>query len=292
MEDQHNNPTLGALRGGVADFTGATMAVGRGNVQGYVDLNDKDEFGDNDGESRKSGADARTAAAGANYFGRSTGLADKLIDKITEDDLRTGRMDCVRAQQKENWFNQRAIHEQNRAQGQGVVFGDTSMEGRPTSGGYIAREAIASQAWRTGARESEISQGDLANHLSELASQEAPRLDGQEWGELHEGNSADGVRAELLETFSVRASPRQTHVTEIDIQNDVNTFAPYRCGFVGGSSSAFTCDPTHGTMNRRSGEPIHCVVRYTPQETGSIQEGTFVFETEDMKKVYKFVGST
>ena len=192
----------------------------------------------------------------------------------------------VRAQQKENWYNQRAIHEQNRAQGQGVVFGDTSMEGRPTSGGYIAREAIASKAWRTGARESEISQHDLANHLSELASQEAPRLDGEEWGVLTDQGS------EVIETFEVRASPRQTHVTEIDIRNDVNTFAPYRCGFISGSASSFSCDPTHGTMNRRSGEPIHCVVRYTPMETGTIQEATFVFETEDMKKVYKFVGST
>merc|ERR1719456_1876872 len=60
LEDQHNSPTLGALRGGAADFTGATMAVGRGNV--------------------KSATESRTASAGKNYFGRSTGLAEKIIE--------------------------------------------------------------------------------------------------------------------------------------------------------------------------------------------------------------------
>ena len=178
LEDQHNNPTLGALRGGIADVTGATMAVGRGNVKtlddgqsfggDYSGLNEQDEFGKN--EETRQDTNARTASAGKNYFGRSTGLADKLIDKITDDDLRTGRMDCVRAQQKENWYNQRAIHNQNRAQGQGVVYGEENMI-RPASGGYIARDTLDSKTSRTGAKESEISQSDLANHLSELASQ-------------------------------------------------------------------------------------------------------------------------
>ena len=67
--------------------------------------------------------EARTASAVKNYFGRSTGLADKLIDEVSEQDLKLGKMDKVRAQQKENWFNQRAIHASNRAQGQGVVYG-------------------------------------------------------------------------------------------------------------------------------------------------------------------------
>ena len=100
LEDQHNSATLGALRGGIDDVTGATLAVGRGNVRtlddaDYNKLNDADEFGEN----VESGRSARSAAAGANYFGRSTGLADKLINEISEDDLKTGRMDKVRAQQ-------------------------------------------------------------------------------------------------------------------------------------------------------------------------------------------------
>ena len=278
LEDQHNNPTLGALRGGISDFTETTMQVGRGNVN-YQKLPTEDE-------KVESATDAKVASAGANYFGRSTGMAGKLIDAITDDDVKTGRMDCVRAQQKENWFNQRAIHNQNRAQGQGVVYGEENMI-RPASGGYIARDSLASKTSRTGAKESEISQSDLANHLSALASQEAARLDGEEWGPLEVTAKDD-----IVETFEVRASPRQTHVTDIPVKNDYNTFAPFRCAMIAGSSAAFTVTPVHGTMNRRSGDPTGVVVRFTPEETGSMAEATLIFETEDMKKVYKFIGST
>ena len=270
LEDQHNSATLGANRGGIADFGTSAMGVGRGNVI----------------EQPKGATEARVSSAGANYFGRSTGLADKLIDDMTEDQEKSKRMDSVRAQQKENWFNQRAIHSANRAAGQGVVFGETS-EGRPSSGGYIAREAISSDACRTGARESEISQHDLAKHMDNLASLPAERLDGQEWGELVI-TDADPVEA----VFEMRASPRQTAVEVMNVVNDYNTFAPYRCGFVAGSSGAFTVSPAHGSMNRRSGAPVEVTVRFSPEATGSVNEATLVFETEDMKKIYKFIGST
>ena len=279
LEDQHNSPTLGALRGGVADVTGATMAVGRGDVRTLVDQN----FG---GEQVTGATQARTASAGKNYFGRSTGLAEKIIDNMSEEDRKNGRVDAVRAQQKENWFNQRAIHRANRANGQGVVFGE-STEGRPTEGGYIARESLQSDAWRAGAQENEISQRDLASHMQKLASLPAERLDVEECGELVI-TDADPI----TETFEVRASPRQTVVTVINVKNDYNTFAPYRCSFLPGSSEAYSATPNHGTMNRRSGEPVEVVVRYTPQASGEVLLGTLVFETEDMKKIYKFIGGT
>jgi hypothetical protein len=272
LEDQHNNPTLGALRGGIADVTSATLAVGRGQVKTV----DEPVTGD---------TESRVAAAGANYFGRSTGLADKIIENMRDEDVKNGRIDAVRAQQKENWFNQRAIHKANRANGQGIVYGE-SNEGKPTEGGYIARESLSSDAWRSGAAESEISQADLANHLSKLASLPAERLDGQDWGELVI-TDAD----EVSETYEMRASPRQTDVQCINVKNDYNTFAPYRCGFLSGASAAFSVTPNHGTMNRRSGEPIEVVVRYTPQESGA-HEAMVVFETEDFKRVYHFIGST
>ena len=286
LEDQHNSATLGAMRGGIADVTSAGAQVGRGNVQSLVDydaLNEGDEFGGSEGGATSS----RTASAGANYYGRSTGLADKLLnDGISEYDQKNNRMDKVRAQQKENWFNQRAIHANNKAQGQGVVFGE-SQENKPSSGGFIARESISGDAWRKGSSGGEVSQRDLADHLAGLASLPAERLDGEEWGELTITESD-----ELTELFEVRSSPRQTHVTEINVKNDYNTFAPYRCALLPGSSPAYTVTPNHGTMNRRSGEPVNVVVRYTPQETGTLAEALLVFETEDMKKIYKFVGST
>jgi hypothetical protein len=266
LEDQHNSATLGALRGGIADVTGATLAVGRGNV--------------------KSATESKTASAGANYFGRSTGLAEKIIENMSEEDLKSGKIDCVRAQQKENWFNQRAIHEQNRAMGQGVVFGEEEKL-RPRSGGFNTQDAISSDAARGGAQDGEISQADLNNHLADLAGRAAERLDGEAWGELA-ATAADTI----TETFELRAAPRQTEVITIPVQNDLNTFAPFKCELVYPSHPTFTVTPNHGTMNRRSGEPTEIVVRYTPDAPGVTTEATIVFETEDMKKVYKFLGAT
>ena len=277
LEDQHNSATLGGNRGGFSDLGGGTDLVGRGTVLSYADLPD---------ESQKvSGAtEARTTSAGKNYFGRSTGLADKLINDISEEDRKMGRMDEVRAQQKENWFNQRAIHAQNRAQGQGVVFGEEKKL-MPREGGYNARETLASQTSRAGAQDGEVSQRDLANHLAEMATKATPRLDGEPWGML-----TVGPTDEITRTFEVRASPRSTSVTTIDVGNDYNTFAPFQCNIAAGSS-CFSVSPNHGSMNRRSGAPVELVVRYTPMETGVIHECYIVFETEDMKKVYHFVGS-
>jgi len=271
LEDQHNSPTLGALRGGVSDLQGSSNQVGRGKIRVA--------------EPVQGATEARTASAGKNYFGRSTGLADQIIENMSEEDVKKGKIDKVRAQQKENWFNQRAIHKTNRAQGQGVVYGE-SQEGKPSEGGYIAREALSSDTWRKGVKENEISQRDLANHLQELASKPAKRLDGENWQELVVTDTD-----EITETFEVRSSPRQTAVTLIKVDNIMNTFAPFQCGFVTGSASCFSVTPNSGTMNRR-GSPIEVVVRYTPEATGNINEGFLVFETEDMKRVYKFIGST
>ena len=286
LEDQHNSATLGALRDGIADFTGVSGQVGRGNVQSLVDydqLNAGDEFATRDGEAAVKGVtEARTASAGKNYFGRSTGLAEKLInDGFSEFDVKNKRIDKVRAQQKENWFNQRAIHASNRAQGQGVVFGQ-EQQFKPREGGFIARDAMSAKG--VGNADGEISQKDLAKHLKDMALAPAARLDGEEWGALEVD--------EVTQVFEVRSSPRQTHVTEINVINDYNTFAPFRCAFLPGSSAAYSVTPDAGTMNRRSGEPVNVVVRYTPQESGTIQEAILIFETEDMKKAYHFIGST
>jgi len=45
-------------------------------------------------------------------------------------------------------------------------------------------------------------------------------------------------------------------------------------------------------MNRRTGEPISVVVRFTPQQVKDGAVATLVFETEDMRNIYKFIAST
>jgi len=240
LEDQHNSASI--VRGGFgeASVSGMGAEVGRGKVAGATE--------------------ARTAAAGKNYFGRTTGYAEKLINEISEADVKAQKMDTVRAQQKENWFNQRAIHAANRAAGQGVVFGEEDDIG-------------------------EVSQRDLADHLSGLAAKPAERLDGEAWGSL------DAAGLEYVEVYEMKSRVGNTAVQELAVKNDLNTFAPYQAGFIEGSSAAFKVTPTAGTMNRRSGEPVSVVVRFTPKDYGTTQEAVLVFETEDMKKAWKFIGS-
>lgn len=262
LEDQHNSPSV--VRGGFGSAAagGASSHVGRGKV--------------------KSATESRVASAGKNYFGRSTGYAEEKMKEVTDESIRSGKLDEVRAQQLENWFNQRAIHESNREQGQGVVFGE-----RNEGGHYIAREALASETWRKGAKENEISQRDLANHLDQLRTIPAQRLDGEEWGELVI-TAADRVEA----TYEMKTQIRRTIVQDISVKNDYNTFAPYRVLFTADSSPEFEVSPSAGTMNRRSGDPLTLTVRFTPADYGEPRTATLVLETEDMKKIWTFVGST
>lgn len=242
LEDQHNSPSL--ARGGMSGATagGGSIGVGRGKV--------------------KSATDSRIASAGKNYFGRSTGYAEKKIAEISEADLKNHKMDKVRAQQLENWHNQRAVAKENRAMGQGVVFGD-------------------------GDAGKEVSQRDLAKHLDDLRTAPAKRLDGEEWSVISE----DGAE-EIEATFEVNAPVKGISMTEVSVKNMFNTFAPYQCDFTPSSPACFSVSPNEGSMNRRSGDPIVVTVRYSPQEYGPPLTGTLVFETEDFKKVYKFIGST
>ena len=176
LEDQHNSPSI--VRGGMGAAEvgeGGGMNVGRGQV--------------------KSATTSRTASAGKNYFGRSTGYAEKRIAEISESDLKNHKMDCVRAQQLENWHNQRAIAKENRAQGQGVVFGE-----KKEAGHYIAREALASGRGASTDGAEEISQKDLAKHLESLSTTATERLDGEAWEEVTAEDDE-----EVTETIELKA---------------------------------------------------------------------------------------
>lgn len=264
LEDQHNSVSM--VRGGMGAAEGgdgASSQVGRGKVI--------------------AATTAKIASAGKNYFGRSTGYAAKKIAEITDEQLYSGQMDCVRAQQLENWHNQRAISKSNRAMGQGVVFGEKAK-----GGSYQAREALSSDAWRTGSQEGvELNQRQLAKHLDSLRTKPAARLDGKEWEELQVADSE-----EVEETFTIKTPVRGVSVETIFVKNMFNTYAPYQCGFTPDSPPEFTASPPEGSMNRRSGEPIEVTVRFQPKAATEGMVATLVFETEDFKKIYKFIGST
>ena len=116
-----------------------------------------------------------------------------------------------------------------------------------------------------------------------MAAAPAERL-GEAWETHAQGGELMG------EVFAVRCAAGQ--ITEIPVRNDMNTFAPYQCGFTDDTPASFSVTPTAGTMNRRSGDPVNVIVRFSPKEYGEPMSATLVFETEDMKKVYKFTGGT
>mmetsp|Transcript_4457 Transcript_4457/g.8143 ORF Transcript_4457/g.8143 Transcript_4457/m.8143 type:complete len:344 (+) Transcript_4457:292-1323(+) len=238
LEDQHNSASM--LRSGY-DYS---AAVGRG--------------GPNVGRGKvQSAIEARTASAGANYFGRSTGYADELIAEITEEEKMKHKMDSVRAQQLENWHNQRQIHEMNSARGRGVMYG--APEPYQPPGSWASQAAANMQA-----------QGGVVD----------------EWGPLVIDPSE-----EPTEVFDVKSRLDSTHVTEITVRNPFCRFLQYRAVFTADSSPFFRVTPENGTMNRNDGKPETLTVRFTPGSLGQVS-ATLVVETDDFKKVYKFIGAT
>jgi hypothetical protein len=275
LEDQHNSASI--VRGGfgAASVGGGGVNVGRGNVI--------------------SATDSKIASAGKNYFGRSTGYADKKLDELAEEqeklrasgqsakaDLARHTMDCVRAQQMENWHNQRGIAKENRAAGQGVVYGAPQQSGR-----FDAQEALCSDKGRGGEQEGvELDQRKLANHMEAMRSAPTARLDGAAWEE------ATALGATQKETTEMRAPVGGVDVANILVKNEMNTFAPFQCRFTSDTPIEFSVTPTEGSMNRRSGAPTEVVVRFNPKEYGDAKVGTLIFETEDFKSVYSIIGST
>lgn len=265
------------MRGGfgAASVGGGGVNVGRGQVV--------------------AATNARIASAGKNYFGRSTGYAEtKLADVDAEQerlraagqfakaDMARSKMDCVRAQQLENWQNQRSVAQENRASGQGVVYGAPQQSGR-----FDAQEALTSARGRGAEVEGvEVNQRALAQHLEAMATAPAARLDGLAWAEV----TVDGATQQ--ETTEMRAPVGGVDIATIQVKNQVNTFAPYQCRFTADSAPEFSVSPAEGSMNRRSGAPIEVTVRFNPKEYGDAKVGTLVFETEDFKSVYPIIGST
>jgi len=246
LEDQHNSTSM--LREGFIE----------GSALGQVES-------DPEKPSQVKGAmEARVASAGSNYFGRSTGYADKIIADMKEEDVKAHRIDAVRAQQLENWQNQRSFHAERNVRQEGEAFG--RQENVP----YTA-----------GARLEALNQKPVTPMVP------AQRLDGEEWKAIEISNSEPAT-----ETFEVRSGVDKTQVTEIEIRNPYITFLPYRCVFTGDSHPAFTVEPASGTMERRTGKPVQVLVRFKPTEMVGGATATLVFETEEFRNIYRFVGST
>jgi len=98
------------------------------------------------------------------------------------------------------------------------------------------------------------------------------------------------IAGDLTDTVAVSARLNARGGATITVRNEFSTYADFTAGFTSGSSSAVTVEPTHGTLNRRAGDPQEFVIKFQPTDYADSYDATLVIETEDMKQTYEIIG--
>lgn len=179
-----------------------------------------------------------------NAWGTSTGYADKLREE--------GGVDTARAQQLENWSNQREVFKKNKAVQEMV---DAS------------RNDSAEQDWRTLAKF-----GVERNEDFDLD---------EEFGPVVAGDTEEGV-IELHSRINAAAT------FSMGMKNEYMGFADFRAAMTPETSMDWTVTPNEGSLSK---DMTEFVVTYRPTNPGG-SDGFLVIQTEDFKKTFKLVGST
>jgi len=198
-----------------------------------------------DSQRNKSMSQSKQRSA-KNAWGSSTGYAQQMIEEKG--------MDVAKAQQLENWHNQREILAKSKAQ-QAMA---ESFE--------VTSDPDAD--WRA-----------LAKFGVER--NEEFNLD-EAFGQVVEGGNIEGT----LE-FSVRSGGVQVH--ELAVENEYMGFADFRASLTPDTPDCYTLTPTEGNLQK--GNPTNFVIRYKPNNMGTFT-GALVIETEDFKKTWRLIGTT
>jgi len=237
---------------------------GPGNLSDFVDF---DEFDGGDGQMGVAGdgnkgldksdfdqssvaqnIDKSRSRSAKNAWGTSTGYAEELVN--------TKGMDVARAQQLENWANQREIQAKKEQQKYMTEQFDQNQES-------------AEADWRTLAKFGVERNQDF--DLNETFGQATI-----------EGGDMEG-------TLEIRAALGAIGYKEFNLRNPYMGFADFRATFAPGTSGEWTVTPTEGSLMQR--EDTMFSVKFRPSSIG-VSEAYLIIETEDFKKVWKVVGST
>jgi len=237
---------------------------GPGNLNEFVDF---EEFDGGDGQMGVAGDGTKgldksdfdqsalaanmnksRARSAKNAWGTSTGYAQTLI--------RDKGMDTARAQQLENWHQQREINKMKQEQRNAAEMYDRVSEN-------------AEADWRT------------------LAKFGVERNQEFDMNEAFGAASIEG--AEMEATVELKARPGGIGYHEFGLKNPYMGFADFRATFAPGTSGEWTVEPTEGSLMQR--EETKFSVKYRPEGVG-VSEGFLVIETEDFKKAWKVIGST
>jgi len=171
------------------------------------------------------------------------------------DALREKGMDTQLAQRLENWQNQQAVRQKQIAHKEQTEEFDKVRE-------------TAEMDWR-----------DLATFG--VSRNEDFDLD-EAFGPVTAGD-------DVVETVSLKSRIGRIVAHKFELKNDFMGFADFRAAFTADANMDWTVTPTEGAI--LSSEMMEFVVKFKPQNPG-VSEATLVIDTEDMKKTFKFIGST
>lgn len=187
-------------------------------------------------------AKSKTMSA-KNAWGKSTGYAETLISQGVEQS---------RAQQLENWRNQREVLEQRNQHKYMTDEFDNKTD----------------EDWRK---------------LSTFGGEQVQDVDlDRELGDVKPGP--------ITGTIELSARLNRNEVYEFSLKNPFMGFSDFRARFTGMTNpSDWTVTPTDGSLNGR-GDPTDFIVKFRPQSP-SLSEGYLVIDTEDDKWTYRLIGT-
>lgn len=206
---------------------------------------DKSDFDQGALASQMNKSRARSAK---NAWGTSTGYADQLVEEKG--------MDVARAQQLENWHNQREINQKKQAQS------DQAAQ-------YDNIEENAEANWRT-----------LAKFGVER---------NQEFDLSETFGAATAQGGDIEGTIEIKTRPGGMGYHEFALKNPYMGFADFRATFTPETSQEWIVQPSEGSLMQK--EATNFSVKFRPGAMG-VSEGFLVIDTEDFKKVWKVIGST
>jgi len=182
-----------------------------------------------------------------NAWGSSTGYAEE---------LRSQGVETARAQQLENWHNQReVVKKKNQMNDQAAAY------------------------------ESQYSDEENWRSLAKF---------GIDRNQEFDMNAAFGDTASIGDTITgtIELHTRMNTLVyhEFSLKNDFMGFADFRAAFTPETNTQdWIVEPTEGSLSK---EPVNFIVKFRPSGQPGLSEGYLVIETEDMKKTYKLIGNT
>jgi len=232
---------------------------GAGSFEDYVEF---DEFDGGDGQMGVAG-DGQKGLEKIGGFSAPSLLKSKTMSAKNAwgtssgyaDELIEKGMDSQKAQRLENWQNQQEVRRKQ-------------LSTKEMLESFDEQQTSSELDWR-----------ELA-HFGVERNQEFDM--NEEFGPVVPG--AD------VETVELHTMLNRVTIHEFKLKNEYMGFADFRAAFTADTDPVdWKVEPNEGAL--KSSEATDFIVRFRPQNPG-VSYATLVIDTEDMKKTWRFIGST